>query len=151
MGDKELYPQTDEAKEASYTIVTYPGEALPPQYLNYLISRYLRSLRRFNDFFALIDYEAYKAAHNTYFKSLLTRPQAIVKLAVLSDDKDIILGYVLREPTTLHYVYVAKDYQKIGIANNLLSEPFYVFTHITNPWLSIWSNKYKKTKFNPYI
>lgn len=81
---------------------------------------------------------------------LMTRPQAQVKLAVLDDDYDVVLGWALIEPDVLHYVYVNRENREIGIAKALLQNQFSEVTHLTNMGLKLWSTKLPHVIFNPF-
>lgn len=115
-----------------------------------LFAEFLRSLRWGNEYFRLIDSEPYFQVYHAYFSVLLNRPEALVKIAVLSDDDDVALGWCLVEIDKVHYVYVKKDYRKIGIARTLISEPFSRFSHVTKTVLSLWPAKFPDAKFNPF-
>jgi hypothetical protein len=137
-------------EQSGYRVIIYPSLKLPLQYRNLIFSKWLRSLKFGNDYFRLIDNDAYYASYNTYIDSLLKRPSALVKLAVLADDHDVVLGFSLCEGPTLHYVHVHRDQRKQGIARSLLPTPFESFTHVTKTWLSMWP-KFPKTIFNPFL
>ena len=134
---------------SSYKVIKFKGAELPEQYKAMVYSKFLRSLRYGNDYFKLIDKDAYFEVYHNYFNSLLSRPEAIIKLAVLSDDTDVVLGWALVEPNILHYVYVNKDYRKTGIGTYLVSDPFSVITHLTTIGVSIWASKYSSNPAKP--
>lgn len=133
----------------SYKIIKFRGTEVPKQYHDLIFSKFLRSLRFGNKYFKLIDSDAYYKVYNAYFKTLIVRPQAVVSLAVLTDEPDVVLGWALQEPKKLHYVYVNKDFRRMKIASSLV-EPFDVFTHLTMLGASFWKLKHKKAKFNPF-
>lgn len=121
-----------------------------------LESRFLRSLRHGNEYFKLIDKPAFYSIYRMYFRTLLTRPEAILRLAVLDDDSDIVLGWSLMEPRKLHYVHVndVKDgiesMRKRGMGRALVPEEFDIFTHITRVGVMLWP-KFPQAKFNPFF
>lgn len=136
--------------QSSYKIITMRGDKLPDQYVGFVVVNFLRNLRNSNTYFKLIEREAYWSHYNRYFHSLLLRPNAILKIAVLADDPDVTLGWSLMEPDILHYVFVQADYRKLGIAKKLVPE-FKYMTHLTLIGMSIWASKYKKVQFNPFL
>lgn len=136
--------------DASYRIFTHKSPALPEQFRNMLIAEYLRSLRKGNEYLELIEPLAYFNVYDAYFKALLARPDSAVKLAALSDDPDVVLGWALVEPDKLHFVYVKKDYRRIGIAKSLVSEPFSRFSHLTKIGKALWDTKFPRAAFNPF-
>lgn len=140
----------------AYKIIKFSGPELPEAYRPMLQSRFLRSLRRGNDYFGLIDRESYFTVYRAYFISLLSRPESMVRLAVISDDVDIVLGWSLMEPKKLHYVHVNSmktgdgDLRRQGIGRALVPEPFETFTHITKMGLLLWSSHFPEAKFDPF-
>ncbi len=75
-----------------------------------------------------------------------------MRLAVLSDDPDVVLGFSVSREDVLDYVYVHKDQRRLGIARKLLPPHFTTFSHITLTAMEIWHKnpKYKQLKFNPF-
>lgn len=137
-----------ETPSSSYTVVRYQSTALPEQYKGLVFSKWLRSLRYGNEYFKLIDQESYFRVYHKYIELVLSRLDCVVKLAVLSDNKDVVLGFSIMETEKLHYVHIHKDHRKQGIARSLC-KGFNTITHITNDGLKVWG-KYPKIKFNPF-
>lgn len=137
-------------EKASYKIVPHLGYELPRQYQNMVYSKWLRSLRYGNDYFKLIDSAVYYDAYHRYIKTVLHRTNSIVRLAVLSDDMDVVLGFSISEKQILHYCHVHKDNRKQGIARSLVPFKVKAITHITKTGLSIWSSKLPTAIFNPF-
>lgn len=135
---------------SAYRIIAFPAETLPEQYRAMVFKKFLFSLRYSNRFFRLIDKDSYFKHYEQYIKMLMTRPQAQVKLAVLDDDYDVVLGWALIEPDVLHYVYVNRENREIGIAKALLQNQFSEVTHLTNMGLKLWSTKLPHVIFNPF-
>lgn len=134
----------------SYKILKIKASEFPEQYRNMLYSKFLRSLKFGNEYFRLIDQDSYYKMYHAYIESLLARPQSSIKLAVLTDEPDVVLGWALLEPKVVHFCYVNRDNRRIGICTSLLSEPFDTFTHITNSWMNVWTKKYKSARFDPF-
>lgn len=135
---------------ASYTIIGFSGKDLPAAYRNLIFSRWLRSLRFSNDYFNLIEANAYYAVYHRYIEALLARPATSVNLAVLSDDNDNVLGFSVTEPEILHYVHVHKYQRKQGIGRALVPSTTRVITHVTKTGLSLWVSKMPQAVFNPF-
>lgn len=153
MGDQELEARAAEiqlGKKDTYSVVAYLGRDLPETYRNMILSKWLRSLKFGNDFFRLIDNDAYFSSYQKYIKQLLERPQCIIRLAVLTDEPDTCLGFCVSEPDILHFVWSHKDNRKIGIAASLTQFPFSSITHLTTMGMSIWHKKFPTAKFNPF-
>lgn len=141
---------TPDGLEAGYQILAISGRILPTQYFNMVLSKFMRTLRYGNEYFKLIDSDSYYTAYRFYILRLLNRDNTIVRLAVLSEDTDVCLGWSLSEGSTLHYVYVAKEQRGQGIAKRLVPQKIDTFTHLTKAGLSLWNNKAKDAKFNPF-
>ena len=133
-----------------YKVITFAASKLPEQYHAMIFSKFLRSLRYGNQYFRLIDQKAYFDVYQKYLATIMARAQAEVKLAVLADDFDVVLGWSLLEPHKVHYVYVNRDNRNIGIGASLLPAHFETFTHLTNKAMTIWNKKFPHATFNPF-
>jgi hypothetical protein len=144
--------ETDELESglSTYSIITYNGSKIPINYINMIISKWLRTLRSGNDYFKLIHPESYYTRYEPYIKSVLIRPNTFVRLAVLSDERDTVLGFSIQEDLTLHYVWVHKYNRNQGIANSLVKTDIEAISHVTKTGLTIWNKKLPKAKFNPF-
>jgi GNAT superfamily N-acetyltransferase len=73
--------------------------------------------------------------YSTVIDAIITRPVITINLYVLKDDEDIIIGYSVFETTpkdvVLHWVYVREDWQRLGLATDLVPKNFTVITHMT--------------------
>jgi len=138
-----------------YKVLAFSGTdpALAP-YRNFVLSRFKKSLRLGNDWFMLIDSQAYFSAYDHVIHNILSRPMTVVRLAVLTDDEDVCLGFSVMEDETLHYVYVKNDWQstfrKKGIGAALVPTPFSRITHLTTIGQSIRAKKFPDIPFNPF-
>src|ERR1700677_1012158 len=121
MENQDTKEVDQEATQATYSIITYPGSSVPEAYTNLIYSKWLRSLRYGNDYFKLIDSEAYYDVYHKYIESILAKTNTQVKLAVLTDDKDVVLGWSVSRDKTLDYVHIHKDHRRQGIATSLVS------------------------------
>jgi GNAT superfamily N-acetyltransferase len=115
-----------------------------------VLSKWLRSLRYGNDYFRLIDAQAYFRVYHDYIEGILARSRTRMRLAVLTDDHDVVLGFAAHEGGILHYVHVHKDMRKQGIGRALLPDDIDTITHVTNIGLSIWGSKFPAWKLNPF-
>jgi GNAT superfamily N-acetyltransferase len=136
---------------ASYKVILFAGKDLPKQYQNMVFSKWLRSLRFGNDYFKLIVSQAYYDVYHQYVSALLGREDSSVRLAVLSDDNDVVLGFSVSRGPILDYVHVQRDFRRQGIARALVPQPLLAFTHITKPAMAIWAAKLKDVVFNPFL
>lgn len=140
-GEKEI---------AAYVVLKFRGPNLPKEYLNYIKAKWMRSYRYNNDFIRLVDSDSYYSAYGPFLVSVILRPNASVRVAVLSGETDVALGFSVIENETLHYVFVHKDFRKNGIATKLIPTKISSFTHLTKKGLELWPTKLKEAKFNPF-
>lgn len=143
---------TEPAADPTYSIISFPSAKLPRQYEALLFSRWLKSLRFGNNLFRKVTSKDYYKNYHLYIEKLLAKPDSVVRLAVLSDDHDVVLGFAVSREDVLDYVHVHTDYRKIGIGAKLVPQGITTFTHITLPIIDIWpaNPKYRDLKFNPF-
>lgn len=166
VGNEEIHSKAAKQKSGVngiYKVIHFPGREFPQQYHALLFSKWMRSLRHQNDYYKLIDPKCYYEAYRKYIQVLLDRPETVVRLAVLEDDDDVVLGFSVVRETILDYVHVLRirintdtgfemvDYRRKGIGSRLVPKDIDTFTHITKTAILIWSDhKYKHWKFNPF-
>lgn len=136
--------------EPSYSILVYPASELPEQYQSMIFSQWLRSLRFGNPFFKNIIALDFFRNYHAFLDNLMKKPSSQIRLAVLTDDHDICLGFCVSREDVLDYIHVQRDNRRIGIGTKLLPEGITAFTHITVVGKDIWQKKYKRWKFNPF-
>lgn len=145
-----------EVSDFGYSIISFKGCELPEAYRSMLYSKWLRSLRYGNPAFKIIDSDQYYKHYSLVIDNLLAKPDSIIKLAVLSDDHDVVLGFSVHREDVLDYIYVNKDFRNIGVGTKLMPEGITTFKHFTLAGGAIWQSrdpakqKYKHLKFNPF-
>lgn len=117
--------------------------------INFIMATWLRGLRYGNDWFELIESNAYYDNYHKFIENLLAKPNVTVKISCLKEDPEVILGYSVFEGNTAHFVFVKKSWRNIGIAKSLLPESTNRATHITKPVIEIM-RRYK-ISFNPFL
>jgi GNAT superfamily N-acetyltransferase len=130
----------------TYSVVSYPAPLLPKQYTALIFSKWLRSFLYGNkDLQRKIDHHDYFKSYHKSIEEILEKPDATIRLAVLTDDPDVVLGFAVHRGTVLDYLYVHRDMRKQGIGTNLVPDIITGFTHMTNLVASIFagSTKYK--------
>jgi GNAT superfamily N-acetyltransferase len=138
-------------KMNAFSIIVYRGSELPEAYKPMIFSKWLRSLRYGNDYFKLIDSKSYFDVYHKYVEKLLAAPSCYVKLAVLSDDYDVCLGWLVGRGPTIDYIHIHRDYRRTGIGTALLPKDVAFISHITKQGASFWHNKLPKARLNPFI
>lgn len=151
MGDEGVHAKAAQQKDmSSYSVVVYAGSNFPSCYLGMVYSKWLRSLRYGNDFFKLIDPEAYYDAYQQYISTILSREKCRVRLAVLTLEPDVVLGFSIHRDNVLDYIHVHRDNRRLGIGKHLIPNGIDTITHLTRTGMSIWGSKCKHWKFNPF-
>lgn len=117
--------------------------------LPFVYASWLKGLRYGNDWFGMIDSEAYFTAYHKVIEHILHSPGVEVKVACLSDDLDVILGYSVSSPNALSWVFVKRPWRNIGIAKALCPSDPSVVTHTTKTAVSILK-KHPNVRFNPF-
>jgi GNAT superfamily N-acetyltransferase len=136
--------------ETTYSLKTYQGILLPETYINYVKSKWMRSFRFGNDYMRLTDSDSFYDAYSTYVATILNQLDTKVTLALLTEDKDVALGFSVVGDEVLHYIYVGLDYRNQGIGTSLCPKYFKEFTHLTKIGLKLWPKKAPNAIFNPF-
>jgi len=141
--------QTQPEDQTTYSILEFMPEEVPKDYVNYIYAKWLRSAKYGNDIYKKIPSEYYYKSYSRYLDSLLHRCK--VRLAVLDDDKDVLLGFACYKDKILHYVYVNREQRRQGIGKSLLPKEIEIYTHYTKDGIKIVDNKLSDLIFNPFI
>lgn len=141
----------DGVEASFYSIIAFPGQSLPQQYQNMVLSKWLRSLKYGNDYFKLIESDTYFNMYQKYIKMILGRPNSVVRIAVLADDHDVALGWSVIEGSVLHYVHVQSEQRNKGIGKSLVPVKIDTLTNLTKTGMNIWHNKLPHAVFNPFF
>lgn len=152
MGDQKIHQKAAQSQGvmSTYTVMAFSAHDLPKEYFPLIYSAWVKSLRHGNDFFKLIDPAAYYPVYRTHVENTLRRVNSMVRLAVITEDRDVVLGFSVSHGNVLDYVYVQKDQRRMGIGANLVPHGIETISHLTKTGLNIWGNKYGQWKFNPF-
>lgn len=115
---------------------------------NFIFATWLRGLRYGNEWFGEIDQETYFTHYHRIVEELISRPTAVVQVACLVEDPDVILGYSVSEHLTLHWVWVKPVWRRIGIAKDLTPKNIEFVSHLTKIGKTI---KQPEWRFNPFL
>lgn len=142
-----------EMDESSYTILSFPSSQLPKDYMPLVFARWLRSFRKGCPLYKKISNKHYYETYHRYIENLMLKPDSLTRIAVLTDDQDVALGFSVSREDVLDYIHVHTDYRRNGIAKVLMPEGIIAFTHITDLAIIIWQTKekYKKLEFKPFV
>lgn len=100
--------------------------------------------------FKLIDSKVYYEKYGQYITFLLNKPEASVRLAVLTDDHDVVLGFSVTRGDILDYVHVQHDQRSQRIGSRLVPEKIQCITHWTYMGERFATHIYKLWSFNPF-
>lgn len=135
---------------SGYKVVSLSAHEVVGDARHFVYASWLKSLRYGNDYFKIIDQAAYFGAYERYISHLLAQVNAVVRLAVLTDDPDVILGFSVSRGNVLDYVYVLKDQRRQGVGERLVPPGIDTLSHLTRTGITIWQSKYKHWKFDPF-
>lgn len=142
----------DAGVNPTYSVIIYPASELPKQYHALILSKWLRSFRFGNPQVKKTSSDEYYREWQRHIERLAMMPESVVRLAVLTDDSDVVLGFSVCRGDILDYVHVHGDYRRTGIGRKLVPPNIKQFTHYTNIAGLIWqgNKKYQHLKFNPF-
>lgn len=117
---------------------------------SFILSTFLKGLRFGNDLFKEIQSEAYFSNYQKIIEGLISMPSAEVKVACLSEDPDVILGYSIhsKDGTKVHWTFVKNSWRNIGICAALVPKNIKSVSHLTKTGLSLIRKK--GINFNPF-
>lgn len=101
------------------------------------------------DFFSSIPQDQFMASYHQFLDVLFRRPDLNISVACLNSDPDVILGFSVSEPQTLHFVFVKPHWRRIGIATQLVPKDISVVTGFTRVGDII--RRKKGWGFNPWL
>ncbi len=136
--------------DPTYSIVSFKATALPAQYHGLIFEKWMRSLRAGNPAFKNIDYDSFVRMYHADKENRARKPGSNGRLAVLTDDPDVVLGFSVSREDVLDSIWVHKDNRNLGIGSKLLPKGITTITHITLTGIGIWRKKYKHWKYNPW-
>lgn len=100
------------------------------------------------DYIGSINQDDFMKSYHKYLESLLTRNDLFIYVACLHSDPDVILGFSVFQPEVLHWVFVKKDWRRIGLCNDLVPKNIKTVTGFTRVGEVI--RKHKNLTFNPF-
>jgi GNAT superfamily N-acetyltransferase len=91
-----------------------------PGDIPFFFATWLKGLRFGNEAAKARPSREYYTAQHRLIEAVLRRSGVIVSVACLKDDSDVILGYSVTQGSTVHWVFVKKQWRGIGIGHDLL-------------------------------
>lgn len=105
-----------------------------PADIPFIYSSWLKSYRTGSGLGLASGKHAYFITYNLVIDHILEKPDAIVWVAAKEDEPNVIWGYLVAEPTVLHYVFVKGAFRRFGVAKSLYEIAFQerpFVTHMT--------------------
>ena len=124
---------------------------------NYLINTWLRSYREHSTwgFIHKMPEKQYNIRYRQVILSILALPHVRVDIMTPADDPELILGYAVTEPATLHYCHIKKAYQRLGLSKlligHLLDGRTVKYSHITTPFQKAYKIDSLPWEYCPYL
>jgi len=139
---------------------TYQIRSAKPADINFIYATWLNS-QKYDTALGLscrkaLFFEQYRLVIDTILASEATQ----VLVAVLPENEDVILGYlVFQTPDTLHYAFVKEAFRKLGIAKQLIEKAYPSFLEKNKNLYFSHSSKYAQPilkkftnlTFNPFL
>ncbi len=118
--------------------------------INFIYATMLRGLYHGCELYGQIEKEAFFKHYQEVVARLLLKPSISLKVVCLADEAEVVLGYAISEPGTLHFVYVKSPFRGQGIAKQLLgASVFSSVTHLTKSGNAIRLKK--GWTYNPFL
>jgi len=115
---------------------------------NFIFASWLRGLYYGDSWLSEVPKAIFMAHYHKVIDFILAKPATIVKIACLQEDPSVILGYAVMSDVAIHWVFVKKNWRKIGIAKDLTPSNLTTATHSTKVGMSIM--KRKNWVYNPF-
>lgn len=121
-----------------------------PEDKSFICATFLKGLYYGNDFYNLIQKDAFMEAYKAVIESLIANN--LVSVMCLKDDIDVILGYSIlsKDFNALHFVFVKAAWRKQSIMRSLIPVPPVAYTHFTTLGLLLAKKMYPNSIFNPF-
>lgn len=120
---------------------------------NLIFATWLKSYEVTSAMTKLVPRQEYFAGHHKLIEGIFARNPSI-KLAVLPDDHNVILGWGVGEPGIIHYIFVKQAMRRFGLGRALLlaltNTPHFTYTHHTHILRTDLAKYVEKATFNPY-
>lgn len=125
---------------------------------SFVLATFLRGLYYGDSWFSLIPKDIFMNNYKRVAEALVSSPKAVIKVACLKEDSDVILGYSILSADfqTIHWVYVKSSkspdgstWRNKGIGRSLLPQYPIAVTHLTKVGQALMS-KFPNIIFDPF-
>jgi GNAT superfamily N-acetyltransferase len=122
--------------------------------LNFIYSTWLRSYKHDSPVTKQIKRDLFFKEHQRLIDKIFMRPNINIYMACKDDDEDLVFGYIVYEPKTIHFIYVKESFRKLGIGKRLLgclpTLNDVEASHLTYSLIELWNAGKLKVNYNPY-
>ncbi len=120
----------------------------------FIYSTLLRSYRYDSDLGKSTSKSVFFENYQLVLDKILANPDTQILVACNPAEQNVILGYLIHEPTTLHYVFVKEAFRQLGVATALYTFAFdeldsVSVTHVTRSVEPLMRSK-SRLVFNPF-
>ncbi len=117
---------------------------------NLILATFLRGLYYGDSWFSLIPKPVFMANYKQMGELLVTK--AVIKVACLKDDPNVILGYSIlsQDYQTIHWCFVKAKWRGKGIARSLLPQHPSAVSHLTELGKTLMT-RFPNVIFNPFL
>lgn len=118
---------------------------------SFIMATFLRGLYYGDSWFSLIPKDIFMDKYKVVIETLLVSPRVTIKVAVLPDDDNVILGYSImsNDFQTVHWVFVKSVFRNKGIARSLLPKYPTAVSHLSKLGLTLLT-KFQNVVFDPF-
>ncbi len=121
-----------------------------PNDKDFVMDSWIRGQYHGSPYWSQMPKDLFYKHYSKHINKILAIPQTGIYIAVLAEDPDMILGFIVMTLNTLHWAYTKNDYRGQGIQRLLTKGlPITTVSSTTLPGASI--TKKKKLIFNPFI
>ena len=87
-----------------------------------ILPSWLNGLRFGSKHYRKVNKDLYFSFHYLLFDSILDNPNIVKAVAALTEDPDVIIGYVIHDHRTLYWAYVKPAWRQLGIFKSMLPD-----------------------------
>ncbi len=120
---------------------------------NFILKSFLLGVYYGDTWFSKIPKRLFMDNYKIVIETLFNKYKNSIRIACLTEDPTVILGYSVLNPTesVLYFVYVKQAWRERGIARSLVPETVTAVTHLTSLGETL-IQKFKETPiFNPFL
>lgn len=122
---------------------------------SFIFATVLRGLYYGSAFFSEVPKDVFMGNYHRIIENILEHPSAVIRVACLKEDPQVILGYSISRQTddksVLDYVFVKPAWRKIGVARSLMPPNIFAVSHLTKQGHSMLKSKLPGVMFNPFL